>query len=167
MARIAERSGSRTSRPPPLAHPTRASLLTGRNATTNGMATIAEFASGFPGIYSHPLRERVHLRGAGRARLQHLLPRQVAPDPGRGVQPGRVQGSLAAGSGLRALLRLPRRGDQLLVPGPGPRQPPDRAPGRPEDGYHLADDLSDKAISFIRDAKVIDPDKPFFMYFVA
>jgi arylsulfatase len=33
-----------------LCSPTRATLLTGRNATTNGMATIAEFASGFPGI---------------------------------------------------------------------------------------------------------------------
>ncbi len=33
-----------------LCSPTRASLLTGRNATTNGMATIAEFASGYPGI---------------------------------------------------------------------------------------------------------------------
>ncbi|BFV60709.1 hypothetical protein KCMC57_up58130 [Kitasatospora sp. CMC57] len=30
--------------------PTRASLLTGRNATSNGMATIAEFSSGFPDI---------------------------------------------------------------------------------------------------------------------
>ena len=29
----------------------------------------------------------------------------------------------------------------------------------------MADDLSDKAIEFMRDAKVIDPDKPFFMYF--
>ena len=33
-----------------LCSPTRASLLTGRNATSNGMATIAEFNSGFPGI---------------------------------------------------------------------------------------------------------------------
>ena len=33
-----------------LCSPTRASLLTGRNATSNGMATIAEFGSGFPGI---------------------------------------------------------------------------------------------------------------------
>ena len=31
-----------------LCSPTRASLLTGRNATSNGMATIAEFSSGFP-----------------------------------------------------------------------------------------------------------------------
>ena len=35
----------------------------------------------------------------------------------------------------------------------------------PEDGYHLTTDLTDKAIEFIRDAKVIAPDKPFFMYF--
>ncbi|HYA69700.1 MAG TPA: hypothetical protein VED63_13295 [Acidimicrobiales bacterium] len=33
-----------------LCSPTRASLLTGRNATSNGMATIAEISSGFPGI---------------------------------------------------------------------------------------------------------------------
>lgn len=33
-----------------LCSPTRASLLTGRNATTNGMATIAELGSGYPGI---------------------------------------------------------------------------------------------------------------------
>ena len=33
-----------------LCSPTRASLLTGRNATSNGMATIAEFSAGFPGI---------------------------------------------------------------------------------------------------------------------
>ena len=33
-----------------LCSPTRASPLTGRNATSNGMATIAEFGSGFPGI---------------------------------------------------------------------------------------------------------------------
>ena len=38
------------------------------------------------------------------------------------------------------------------------------APATPEEGYHLSKDLSDRAIEFIRDGKVIDPDKPFFMY---
>ena len=33
------------------------------------------------------------------------------------------------------------------------------------EGYHLTTDLTDKAIEFIKDAKVIAPDKPFFMYF--
>ena len=35
----------------------------------------------------------------------------------------------------------------------------------PEDGYHLTTDLTDKAIEFVKDAKMIAPDKPFFMYF--
>jgi arylsulfatase A-like enzyme len=42
---------------------------------------------------------------------------------------------------------------------------PVEQPAMPEEGYHLTTDLTDKAIQFIRDAKVIAPDKPFFMYF--
>ncbi len=42
---------------------------------------------------------------------------------------------------------------------------PVEQPSWPEDGYHLTTDLTDKAIEFIKDAKMIVPDKPFFMYF--
>ena len=38
-------------------------------------------------------------------------------------------------------------------------------PRTPEDGYHLTEDLADKAIEFVQDAKAIAPDKPFFLYF--
>ena len=38
------------------------------------------------------------------------------------------------GRGLRAVLRLPRRGDQPVVSGPGPRQPPGRRAGHPGRG---------------------------------
>ena len=38
-------------------------------------------------------------------------------------------------------------------------------PAAPEDGYHVTEDLVDKAISFIADAKQVAPNKPFFMYF--
>ena len=38
-------------------------------------------------------------------------------------------------------------------------------PAMPEDGYHLTTDLTDKAIEFVKDAKSIAPEKPFFMYF--
>jgi arylsulfatase A-like enzyme len=38
-------------------------------------------------------------------------------------------------------------------------------PSSPEEGYHLTDDLTDKALEFIRDAKAIAPDKPFFLYY--
>ena len=38
-------------------------------------------------------------------------------------------------------------------------------PKTPEEGYHLTEDLVDKAIGIIADAKQVAPDKPFFMYF--
>ncbi len=39
---------------------------------------------------------------------------------------------------------------------------PDRSP---EEGYHLTEDLADKAIGWVREQKALMPDKPFFMYF--
>ncbi|KKL67400.1 hypothetical protein LCGC14_2135360, partial [marine sediment metagenome] len=38
-------------------------------------------------------------------------------------------------------------------------------PKTPEEGYHLTEDLADKAISFIADSKQVAPNKPFFLYF--
>ena len=36
---------------------------------------------------------------------------------------------------------------------------------RPAEGYHLTEDLTDKAINWVRQQKALLPDKPFFMYF--
>ena len=38
-------------------------------------------------------------------------------------------------------------------------------PRPPEEGYHFTGDITDKALSFIKDAKMLAPDKPFFLYF--
>lgn len=35
----------------------------------------------------------------------------------------------------------------------------------PDEGYHLTTDLTDRTLSFIKDAKAIAPDKPSFLYF--
>jgi arylsulfatase len=37
-------------------------------------------------------------------------------------------------------------------------------PASPEEGYHLTEDLVDKSIQFIADAKQVDPDKPFYLH---
>jgi arylsulfatase len=42
---------------------------------------------------------------------------------------------------------------------------PVEQPYSPEDGYHFGVDITDKALSFIGDAKAIAPDKPFFLYY--
>ncbi|MFZ0165282.1 MAG: sulfatase-like hydrolase/transferase, partial [Trebonia sp.] len=35
----------------------------------------------------------------------------------------------------------------------------------PAEGYHLTEDITDKALEFIKDAKTVAPDKPFFLYY--
>ena len=40
-----------------------------------------------------------------------------------------------------------------------------RPPRSIEDGYHLTEDLADRAIEFLGDLRAVDADKPFFLYF--
>ena len=42
---------------------------------------------------------------------------------------------------------------------------PVEPPKRPEQGYHLTEDIADDAIAWINREKSITPDKPFFVYF--
>ena len=42
---------------------------------------------------------------------------------------------------------------------------PVEPPTTPEEGYHLTEDLADKAIAWIRQQKSLMPNKPFFAYF--
>ena len=148
-----------------LCSPTRSSLLTGRNATSNGMATIAEFGSGFP---ASPRGSRSRTGSSPRCWLSRgTTPtrRQVAPDTGEETTcpPARAVGRSVADSSASTGSSVARRTSWYpdLIYDNHPIDPP----ATPEEGYHLAKDLSDKAIQFIPDAKVVEPDKPFFMYF--
>ena len=51
--------------------------------------------------------------------------------------------------------------DPALYNGTTPIEPPATA----EEGYHLTEDLTDQAISWVRQQKALMPDKPFFVYF--
>ena len=75
----------------------------------------------------HSVRERVPLGHPPRERLQHLLPREVAPGPERADERGGTLQPLAARSRLRALLRLPRWRHASVLPRAGVRQPHRRA----------------------------------------
>jgi arylsulfatase A-like enzyme len=149
-----------------LCSPTRSSLLTGRNHTTNGMACIAEATSGFPNANGHipfecaTIAEVLGERGwntymLGKWHLCSSDEMNLASTKrnwpiGRGFE--RYYGFLG-GETNQWYPDLVY--DNHLVD----------QPGMPEDGYHLTTDLTDKAIEFIKDTKVITPDKPFFMYF--
>ena len=149
-----------------LCSPTRSCLLTGRNHTRNSMACITEAAIGFPnasgtippenGMLPEILGERgwnTYMTGKW-----HLCPsvemnlastRRNWPT-GRGFE--RWYGFLGAET---------NQWYPDLVYDNHPVDPPKS----PEEGYHLTEDLTDKAIGFIKDAKAIAPDKPFFLYY--
>jgi arylsulfatase A-like enzyme len=149
-----------------LCSPTRSSLLTGRNATTNGMATIAEFASGFPGISTRvPFENGFIPEVLGEQGYNTYCVGKWHLTPGEECNLAAYKGRWPLGRGFERFYGWLGGETNSWYPDLVHDNHPIEPPGRPEDGYHLADDLSEKAVEFIRDAKVIDPDKPFFMYF--
>jgi arylsulfatase A-like enzyme len=149
-----------------LCSPTRSCLLTGRNHTRNSMACITEAAVGFPnasgtippenGMLSEILGEQgwnTYIVGKW-----HLCPtvemnlastRRNWPT-GRGFE--RFYGFLGAET---------NQWYPDLVYDNHPVDPP----ATPEQGYHFTDDITDKALEFIKDAKAVAPDKPFLLYY--
>ncbi|RRR84094.1 arylsulfatase [Streptomyces sp. RP5T] len=148
-----------------LCSPTRASLLTGRNATSNGMATIAEFSSGFPGISTRIpfengfISEVLSERGYNTYCVGkwHLT-------PGEESNMAAYKGRWPLGRGFERFYGFLGGESSCWYPDLIHDNHQVGPPATPEEGYHIAKDFSDKAIGFIRDAKVVDPDKPFFMY---
>ena len=149
-----------------LCSPTRSCLMTGRNHTTNGMATITEAASGFPSSNGHipfecaTVAEVLGERGwntymTGKWHLtaedeMNMASTKANWPLGRGFE--RFYGFLGAETNqwYPDLIHDNHPVEQLLLP---------------SEGYHLTVDLTDKALEFIRDAKAVAPDKPFFLYY--
>ena len=166
MTRIADR-GVRLSQfhTTALCSPTRAALLTGRNPTSVGMATVEEFTDGFPNCSGRIpddaalLSEALVERGwntycVGKWHLTPLEESNLAATKrhwplGRGFE--RFYGFLG-GEADQWYPDLVYDNHQV------------DPPATPEEGYHLSKDLADKTIEFIRDAKVIAPGKPWFTY---
>jgi arylsulfatase len=149
-----------------LCSPTRASLLTGRNATSNGMATIAEFSSGFPGISTRIPFENGFI---SEVLLEHgyntycVGKWHLTPGEETGMAAWKKRWPL--GRGFERFYGFLGGESSGWYPDLIHDNHPTEPPATPDEGYHIAKDLSDRAIQFIRDAKSIEPDKPFFLYF--
>ena len=149
-----------------LCSPTRSSLLTGRNHTTNGMACIAEATTGFPNSNGHipfecaTIAEVLGERGWNTYMLGkwHL----VAADE---MNMASTKRNWPVGRGFERYYGFLGGETNQWYPDLVYDNHPVEQPATPEEGYHLTTDLTDKAIEFIKDAKMIAPDKPFFMYF--
>jgi arylsulfatase A-like enzyme len=148
-----------------LCSPTRASLLTGRNATSNGMATIAEFSAGFAGISTRIPFENGFL---SEVLAEHGYNTYCVGKwhlcPGEEANMSAFKGRWPLGRGFERFYGFLGGETNSWYPDLVHDNHQIDPPATPEEGYHLSKDLADRAIQFIRDAKAVDPEKPFFLY---
>lgn len=150
-----------------LCAPTRQALLTGRNHHSVGMGSITETATSAPGNSSvrpntkAPLAMTLKLNGYSTAQFGkcHEVPVwQSSPM-------GPFDGWPSAGGGFETFYGFiggeNNQYDPALYNGTTPVEPP----ATEEEGYHLTEDLADRACAWVRQQKALMPDRPFFMYF--
>ncbi|HEU0246019.1 MAG TPA: arylsulfatase [Gaiellaceae bacterium] len=150
-----------------LCSPTRQALLTGRNHHTVGMGGITELATSAPGYNSirpkscAPLAQTLKLNGYSTAQFGkcHEVPVwQTSPM-------GPFDAWPTGGGGFEYFYGFIGGETNQYYPSiydGTTAVEPDRTP---EEGYHFTDDMTDKAVQWIRQQKALMPDRPFFVYF--
>jgi arylsulfatase len=149
-----------------LCSPTRSCLLTGRNHTRNSMACITEAATGFPNASGviPPENGQIQEILAERGWNTYMVGKwHLCPDAEMNLASSRR--NWPTGRGFERFYGFLGAETNQWFPELVYDSHPVDPPRTPEEGYHLTVDLTDKALEFIRDAKVIAPDKPFFLYY--
>ena len=150
-----------------LCSPTRQALLTGRNHHTVGMGGITEIASGSPGYNSilpntcSPLARTLKLNGYATAQFGkcHEVPVwETSPA-------GPFDAWPTGGGGFEYFYGFIGGEAHQWYPSLYEGTTPVEVKKTPEEGYHLMEDMTDKAINWIGQQKALIPDKPFFVYF--
>ncbi|NED94049.1 arylsulfatase [Phytoactinopolyspora alkaliphila] len=145
--------------------PTRQALLTGRNHHSVGMGVTTEMASAAPGYTG--------IRPRSAATLAQVLSGngyntgafgKWHQTPARDVSPAGPFDRWPTGEGFEKFYGFMcaemNHWYPVLFDGTTPIEPQQR----PEDGYHLSEDLVDQAIGWIGNQKALKPDVPFFAY---
>jgi arylsulfatase len=149
-----------------LCAPTRAALLTGRNHHSVNMAGVTEVATSAPGYTSVrprnkvPIAEILKLNGYSTAQFGkcHEVPVwETSPMGPFNAWP--------TGSGFEYFYGFiggeTNQWYPAIYEGTSPVEP-EKAPAQ---GYHFMEDMTTKAIKWVRQQKALMGDKPFFMYF--
>jgi arylsulfatase A-like enzyme len=150
-----------------LCSPTRQAMLTGRNHHTVGMGGITEIATSAPGYNSilpntcAPLARTLKLNGYATAQFGkcHEVPVwETSPAGPFNAWP-------TGGGGFEYFYGFIGGEAHQWYPSLYEGTTPIEVKKTPEEGYHLVEDMTDKAINWIGQQKALMPDKPFFVYF--
>ena len=149
-----------------LCSPTRQALLTGRNHHSAGMGCITEMATSAPGYTSirpntvAPLAEMLKLNGYATAQFGkcHEVPVWETSPMG-------PFDHWPTGSGFEYFYGFIGGETNQYYPGIYEGTRPVEPQKTPAEGYHFTEDMTDKAINWVREQKALIPDKPFFVYF--
>jgi arylsulfatase A-like enzyme len=150
-----------------LCSPTRAALLSGRNHHSVGMGGITEIATSAPGYNSvrpntcAPLAETLKLNGYATAQFGkcHEVPVwETSPL-------GPFDSWPSGGGGFEYFYGFIGGETNQYYPAIYEGMTPVEPDKTPEEGYHFTEDMTDKAIKWIRQQKALMSDKPFFVYF--
>ncbi len=149
-----------------LCSPTRSCLLTGRNHTRNSMACITELASGFPnasGVIPPENGQLQEILGARGWNTYMVGKWHLCPDAEMNLASSRR--NWPTGRGFERFYGFLGAETNQWYPDLVYDSHPVDPPKTPDEGYHLTEDITDKALEFIKDAKAVAPDKPFFLYY--
>jgi arylsulfatase A-like enzyme len=150
-----------------LCSPTRQALLTGRNHHSAGMGGITEIATGAPGYCSvlpnsmSPLARTLKLNGYNTAQFGkcHEVPVwETSPV-------GPFDAWPTGGGGFEYFYGFIGGEASQWYPSLYEGTTPVENTKTPEEGYHLVEDMTDKACNWISQQKALAADKPFFVYF--
>ena len=150
-----------------LCAPTRSALLTGRNHHTVGMGVITELATSAPGYNSlrpntcAPLAKTLVMNGYSTAQFGkcHEVPVwQTSPL-------GPFDAWPTGGGGFEYFYGFIGGETNQYYPAIYEGTTPVEPERTPEEGYHFTEDMTDRAITWIRSQKSLMPDKPFFVYY--
>jgi arylsulfatase A-like enzyme len=145
-----------------LCSPSRACLLTGHNHHTNHLGVITEAATGYPGYDGRMPRSQATiaeiLKQAGYSTFYVGKWHQAPPDETSDSGP---YDHWPLGMGFERFYGFLGGETNQWFPDLVYDNHRVERPNRP--GYHLTEDLTDRAMQFIADQKQVTPDKPFFL----
>ncbi len=149
-----------------LCSPSRAALLSGRNAHEMGFGTVAELGAGYPGYNTLWPKDSVSVAEVLKDNGYNTAAfGKWHNTPAWQVSPSGPFDRWPTGLGFEHFYGFLSGADNQYYPRIYRDTTPVEPPSTPEDGYHFTVDITNDAIHWLHQHDAAAGDKPFFLYF--